>query len=207
MIMGLDMYLEKVKRIKNAKLDELVKLNDYFSWVTRPNKYKDSTFMEWNRTEMEDVNLDLAEDYISEYKHRYSTWDKDKKYGFHTMFQQVAYWRKANHIHNWFVENVQNGTDDCGCYEVTKEQLEQLLEICIVVRDNSKMIHDSEGETYIKDTSTAERLLPTQSGFFFGSTDYDKWYLEDIRYTIKELRKILKTTDFEHEIVFYTSSW
>lgn len=205
--MGLDMYLEKVKRIKNAKLDELVTLNNYFSWVTRPNKYKDSTMNEWNGKEEEDVNLDFAEDYISEYKHRYSTWDKNKEYGYHTMFQQIAYWRKANHIHNWFVENIQNGTDDCGYYEVTKEQLEQLLEICIEVRDNSKMIHDSEGETYIKDTSTAERLLPTKSGFFFGSTDYDKWYLEDIRYTIKELRKILKTTDFEHEIVFYTSSW
>lgn len=56
--MGLDMYLEKVKRIKNAKLDELVKLNDYFSWVTRPNKYKDSTIMEWTHTEM-DMNLCL----------------------------------------------------------------------------------------------------------------------------------------------------
>ena len=205
--MGLDMYLNKVKRIKNAKLDELVKLNNYFSWVTRPNKYKDSTISEWTHTEMEDVNLDLAESYISEYKHRYSAWDKNKEYGYHTLFQQVAYWRKANHIHNWFVENVQNGTDDCGYYEVTKEQLEQLLEICIEVRDDSKLIHNSEGEAYIKDSYTAEELLPTQSGFFFGSTCYDKWYLEDIRYTIKELRKILKTTDFEHEIVMYHSSW
>jgi len=27
--------------------------------------------------------------------------------------ENVGYWRKANHIHAWFVENVQNGVDDC----------------------------------------------------------------------------------------------
>lgn len=204
--MGLDQYLDKVKKIKNATLDELITLNNYFSWVTRPNKYKDNTMKEWNGKE-EDVNLDLAKDYISEYNHKYSAWDKEKKYGYSTLFQKVACWRKANHIHKWFVDNVQNGTDDCGYYEVTKEQLEQLLEICIEVRDNSKMIHDSEGETYIRDTSTAERLLPTQSGYFFGGTGYDEYYLEDIRYTIKQLRKILKATDFEKEIVMYRASW
>ena len=26
----------------------------------------------------------------------------------------VGYWRKANAIHNWFVENVQKYDDDCG---------------------------------------------------------------------------------------------
>ena len=25
----------------------------------------------------------------------------------------VGYWRKANHIHRWFVENVQGGEDEC----------------------------------------------------------------------------------------------
>lgn len=25
---------------------------------------------------------------------------------------EVAYWRKANHIHNWFVQNIQDGIDD-----------------------------------------------------------------------------------------------
>ena len=26
----------------------------------------------------------------------------------------VCDWRKANHIHQWFVQNVQDGNDDCG---------------------------------------------------------------------------------------------
>src|SRR4051812_7040675 len=40
---------------------------------------------------------------------------------------QAGYWRKANQIHSWFVNNVQNGTDDCGTYYVSQEQLQQLL--------------------------------------------------------------------------------
>ena len=34
----------------------------------------------------------------------------------------------------------------------------------------------------LDDNSLAEELLPTRSGFFFGSTDYDEWYFEDIKY-------------------------
>lgn len=204
--MGLDSYLEKVKRVKGITLNEIVELNNYFSWVTRPTKYKDTTPEEWSRTKMENVNLDFVKDYITEYKHRYATWDKEKKYGFFTLFQEVGYWRKANHIHSWFVENVQDGEDDCDYYEVTKDQLEQLLDICIEVRDVSKLVKDGD-EKYIQNPTVAQTLLPTQSGFFFGSTQYDEWYLQDIRETIKILRKVLRTTDFEKEIITYVSSW
>jgi hypothetical protein len=30
----------------------------------------------------------------------------------------------------------------------------------------------------------AAELLPTTSGFFFGSTDYDEWYYTDIQRTV-----------------------
>ena len=35
----------------------------------------------------------------------------------------IGYWRKANHIHRWFVLNVQNNEDDCKEHDVTLEQL------------------------------------------------------------------------------------
>ena len=43
---------------------------------------------------------------------------------------EVGYWRKANHIHKWFVNNVQDGKDDCGEYYVSEEDLKKLLELC-----------------------------------------------------------------------------
>lgn len=45
--------------------------------------------------------------------------------------ESVGYWRKANQIHKWFVDNVQDGNDDCKSYYVSTEDLEKLLNICI----------------------------------------------------------------------------
>jgi CRISPR/Cas system-associated protein endoribonuclease Cas2 len=109
-----------------------------------------------------------------------------------SIFEKVGYWRKANAIHNWFVENVQNGIDNCEYYEVQKDKLEELLKICKSIKENNEI---------------ANQLLPTQSGFFFGSTEYGEWYFEDIDYTITLLTKVLEETDFDNEMICYISSW
>lgn len=50
----------------------------------------------------------------------------------------VGYWRKANHIHRWFVENIQKGNDDCGDYDVYVEDVEELYTKCM---DILKRLH------------------------------------------------------------------
>ncbi len=104
--------------------------------------------------------------------------------------EEVGYWRKANQIHNWFVENVQNGIDECQESYVSREQLQELLNICKIVNiDNTK----------------AEQLLSTQSGFFFGGTEYDEWYFNDIDNTIKILEDAL--SDENADDFTYRASW
>jgi hypothetical protein len=44
---------------------------------------------------------------------------------------EVAYWRKANAVHKWFVENVQGGVDDCREYDVFLDNLVELRETCV----------------------------------------------------------------------------
>jgi hypothetical protein len=90
--------------------------------------------------------------------------------------EEIGYWRKQNQIHQWFVENVQNGVDNCGEYCVSKVQLEDLLEIC---------------KKILNDNALAEELLPTTSGFFFGGTEYDEWYFDGIKNTIEILEEAL----------------
>jgi hypothetical protein len=46
---------------------------------------------------------------------------------------EVAYWRKANAIHNWFVENVQNGVDECQESDISIDTLKRLRDLCIEV--------------------------------------------------------------------------
>jgi hypothetical protein len=101
----------------------------------------------------------------------------------------MGYWRKANQIHNWFVKNVQDGEDNCGSYYVTREQLEELKELCINVLANKEL---------------AEDLLPTGAGFFFGSTTYDKYYYGDLNDTIGIITRCLESKFDGFE---YQSSW
>jgi len=105
------------------------------------------------------------------------------------IIEEAGYWRKANQIHHWFVENVQNGVDNCGEYYVGSEKLTELLELCKKVE---------------ADHSLADELLPSASGFFFGGTDYDEWYYNDITNTIAILEEALED---EHGDFYYSSSW
>jgi hypothetical protein len=102
---------------------------------------------------------------------------------------EAMYWRKANAIHKWFVDNVQEGTDDCGRYWVSREKLQEL-------RDLVQSVLAS------RDASA----LPPQAGFFFGSTDVDDWYWQDMESTLEGLDQVLE--DFPDKWDFeYHSSW
>lgn len=190
--MGLDMYLDKVRRIDGAKLEELDKLNSYYRWKEREEKYKYCSMKRWCGVDRKEVPDRLIRKYKDEYVSRYFADDINKKWAFKSVFQNVAYWRKANQIHNWFVNNVQNGVDDCKMHEVSKGQLKMLLADC---------------EAVLRKRESAEDVLPTQSGFFFGDTEYDECYFEQVTETVSTLKQILKETDFDNWIVFYVSSW
>ena len=105
------------------------------------------------------------------------------------IIEEAGYWRKQNQIHRWFVENIQNGTDDCGEYYVSKDALESLLELCEKVK---------------ADNTLADELLPSASGFFFGGTEYDEWYFNGIDNTIEILKEALEDENGEY---LYSSSW
>lgn len=104
---------------------------------------------------------------------------------------KVAYWRKANQIHDWFVENVQDGEDNCAEYHVSRETLQELVTRC---------------DEVLEDPSKAEELLPTSEGFFYGSTDYDEFYLNDLKYTSSTLKRLLAEIPSEW-LFYYSSSW
>lgn len=117
-----------------------------------------------------------------------------------TVSVNAAYWRKANQIHQWFVDNVQDGNDNCGEYYVSEEQLEELRGVCNEILAN----RDS--------TELAEELLPPSDGFFFGSTELDEWYYSDIEYTADRIKQILATAEEyskkgEYVSFYYQSSW
>ena len=53
----------------------------------------------------------------------------------------------------------------------------------------------------------AKELLPTQSGFFFGGTDYDEYYFEDVKDAADLMQSFLDNFDFEKYQLVYRASW
>jgi hypothetical protein len=101
----------------------------------------------------------------------------------------AMYWRKANAIHGWFVENVQNGEDNCREHYVSREQLEELIAECVSVL-----------------TSRNSNKLPPKEGFFFGSKEVDEYYWQDLEDTVKGLERALTLSENQYEF-YYSSSW
>ena len=118
--------------------------------------------------------------------------EEDNDYGAQEVTFRIAYWRKANQIHDWFVKNVQDGIDECDESFVPREKLQELLELC---------------EKIIAEPELGDELLPTASGFFFGSTDYDEYYMADIKHTAERLKKILNDPALSKFDFYYQSSW
>ncbi len=165
--MGLDMYLSArkyVNKIDWSILDKQAELD-----------YAAATYPQWNSL-VETAGLSHVA-------------NKNDIYGV-SISVNAAYWRKANAIHKWFVDNVQDGEDNCQEFYVSHTQLKQLLTTCrqaLLKKDPSE--------------------LPPSSGFFFGSYDIDEWYWNGIKNTITQLSKLTELPDFDDLSFYYQSSW
>jgi len=143
------------------------------------------------------MGLDM---YLSGYKYLWRDDDTRKKvkkqlkssYDPKYVVLELMYWRKANAIHKWFVDNVQEGEDDCKEHLVSIDDLKQLLSVV---------------NSVLQDTSLAEQLLPPVGGFFFGSTSVDEWYWKDLENTRDRLNELLSSPDIEELDIYYQSSW
>ena len=83
--------------------------------------------------------------------------------------------RKHNYLFRW-VENRVGDIENEQTYYLEKQDIQDLL--------------DSINEV-LDDHSKAEDVLPTQSGFFFGSTEYDEGYFEDLEYAKDKLSAMI----------------
>jgi hypothetical protein len=146
-------------------------------------------------------------------------------------FQELGYWRKANAVHGWFVRECADGVDECQEIFVSREQLLQLRSDCNnalatretatpnnaegrvisqpigsgqdimdFIMENMKVEQQKIGSTMVSD----DPLAPT-AGFFFGSTEKDEWYYNDLMETIDIIDKALALGDGWQ--VIYQASW
>lgn len=156
------------------------------------------------------------------------------EYASTTVTKQVGYWRKANAIHGWIVRNLADGVDECQRIYMSRDDLISLRDSCVNELNNrsnalpnkehksisvSDLSEDdviSKLTTAIKEESKKKKgnvaladplsLEPT-SGFFFGSTDKDEYYYNDIERTVDIINSILAGTKDNEYSFYYQASW
>lgn len=100
-----------------------------------------------------------------------------------------SYFRKVNFIYEFYRNELVN--EECL---VSKGSILELIETC-------KDVLSHKG-----DEEYAEEHLPTTGGFFFGSTNYDKWYWEDVKDCLKQMEKLYKTLE-DDDLAYWIFSW
>jgi len=116
-----------------------------------------------------------------------------------TINQNVGSWRKANSIHNYFVTKVQDGKDECQRSYVPNKLLINLRDICKKILSSKEEFGANAPVTH---RLIEANLMPT-GGFFFGSTEIDEWYFEDLKDTV-EMLKDIKEKEGDY---YYQASW
>lgn len=99
---------------------------------------------------------------------------------------QLCYWRKANQVHKFFVKDAEE--TNCVNFPVRRADIKQLVADC---------------ESVLADNSRAEELLPTGTGFFFGSYDYDSWYFKQLEETVQDLKEVLDDWELTDQVYYY----
>lgn len=109
----------------------------------------------------------------------FDVWKEKRKSIFEGYYLNYdLYFRKVNFLFK-FCENQDILIDERFAY-VTKDIALDLIDRCKKV---------------IAHHSLAKKLLPTQSGFFFGSTEYNDTYFEDVQDVLEQFEKFLPIFD------------
>lgn len=207
--MGLDIYFHKVKRVRKSNSEPLKTIEEYSKIADKRAKDRARRFGNKVVRSLEQIDADAyTEFYNKEFIDKlpkytrysfvygdmaYEVKDVEKVRKFFKMFvdriyaESDAYFRKVNFVYQFFSDKL---VDEC-CF-VTKSDLEDMIDRCNKVLKN----HD-----------LAEKLLPTRSGFFFGSTEYDDWYFSDVKDVRSQFKKLLRGFNEDTDVIFVIMSW
>lgn len=105
--------------------------------------------------------------------------------------KQEIYYRKINWLRQWMINNTDlQPADNCKEVEIPLTKVQELYDEC-----QNVLTHKTEANT----------KLPTMPGFFFGSTEYDEDYYEDVKYVKKTIAQLLLDYDSKEPITY--SDW
>lgn len=208
--MGLDIYGHLAKKVRSSKEEPLKSISEYNIIVDEQAKKRFHDFAVASLKRLEEVKDDdkaYREVYGDVFSHmadftKYSftyekmleepkpIWFVDnffKEFEERLYAESDVYFRKVNFVYRYFANKL---VDEC-CF-ADKEDIEELISRC---------------DKVLADHSLAEELLPTTSGCFFGSTNYDDWYFQDVEDCKQQMEKLLSKYDEDTDAIYFIMSW
>ena len=196
--MGLDIYFNAKRKNEKLRKDYDEEYAKYRDVQKRYNdaldkeveKIKGTT--EPNQSDCSDLPKEVEDRVRAEFENEAFELQRKVDECYDALYSDVAYFRKVNFLLPYF-----NYEENCSEIVIDKCEVEELIEDCERVLA-AKDADEAE--------SVADELLPTEAGFFFGNTDYDERYFNDVREVADKFTEILDTFDFdENELVM--SCW
>ena len=133
--------------------------------------------------------------------------------------EEVGYWRKANQVLRWIDTHVAP-VENCERIKLSLDNIRELRDDCQKVIDGSELVEGKvkTGVNYvdgkpiphytdclvIANPELAEKIMPIEDGFFYGSTDYNEWYINQLKDTVKICEEILdnpKSEDYDFNFI------
>jgi hypothetical protein len=209
--MGLDIYGHLVKKVRHSKEESLKSIEEYETILEQRVKKRFHDFAVASICQLSVAALGGDDEYkkayievfskmkdFTKYEHTYEHMAKEVKSldevkDFFIYFERYyyaesdVYFRKVNFVYRYFA----NKLVDERCF-ADKDDIEELISRC---------------DKVLADHSLAQELLPTTDGFFFGSTDYDEWYFNDVEDCKKQMEDLLSKYDEETDVIFFVMSW
>ena len=128
--------------------------------------------------------------------------------------EDIGYFRKVNFLMEFF-----HYEGNCEYKEIGRDELERLRKVTKEIVRMKPVVHrvkavvlpgggglgpaEEENEYSEADKRRCAEILPTQSGFFFGSTEYDTWYFHDVREVYNWVDEVLDNLADDEVVLMY----
>lgn len=213
--MALIIYFTRAPRYKNTTANDILLIESYLHWQHENeigSRYSCDTFEKWCGIPDEKLPDKEIIDFYKPFFTQKLMWIEGiGKQNCYSIFEQLARRVKSNQVFNWFIKNVMGDKPDKEYYEVTKQHLEKFLDDCSKVTDGFEVVCWNEykkANEYAVNEAIAKELLPIlDKGYMFGPKTYNAHYADQVIDIIDVVKKILETTDFEKQTIYFNATW
>lgn len=213
--MALVIHVIKVPRYRDIMTGEYKTLpfkdveiiNDYFDWKkARTLGTADcDSLREWCGVSESEIPHKYIVNYYSDFykvgNHVYSDYNGKRK-EVQSIFNDLARLPKMNQVLAWLSKNVTDGVIDKEYHEIPKDKM---IELVNAIKEVYTKI-SKEGDKYkVDDEDTAKKYLPVMENApnFWGPTDYNEAYAEQVVKAYNVFTRILNGTNFDKETIYF----